>query len=57
MNNPSSNNQRNMRRAVALLAIVLALLSCFRLCRNMPLGELIPREVAYVQGEMQEERA
>lgn len=34
MNNPSPNNQRNMRRAVALLAIVLALLLCFRLCKR-----------------------
>ena len=42
MNNPSPNNQRNMRRAVALLAIVLALLLCFRLCKRKTTEDPIP---------------
>ena len=42
MNNPSPNNQRNMRRAVALLAIVLALLLCFRLCKRKTAEDPIP---------------
>ena len=42
MNNPSPNNQRNMRRAVALLAIVLALLLCFRLCKHKTTEDPIP---------------
>ena len=42
MNNPNPNNQRNMRRAVALLAIVLALLLCFRLCKRKTTEEPTP---------------
>lgn len=42
MNNPSPNNQHNMRRAVALLAIVLALLLCFRLCKRKTTEDPIP---------------
>ena len=42
MNNPSPNNQRNVRRAVALLAIVLALLLCFRLCKRKTTEDPIP---------------
>ena len=42
MNNPSPNNQRNMRRAVALLAIVLALLLCFQLCKRKTAEDPIP---------------
>lgn len=42
MNNPSPNNQRNVRRAVALLAIVLALLLCFRLCKRKTKEDPIP---------------
>lgn len=44
MNNPSPNNQRNMRRAVALLAIVLALLLCFRLCKRKTTEDPIPHQ-------------
>lgn len=42
MNNPSPNNQRNVRRAVALLVIVLALLLCFRLCKRKTTEDPIP---------------
>lgn len=42
MNNPSPNNQRNVRRAVSLLAIVLALLLCFRLCKRKTTEDPIP---------------
>ena len=42
MNNPSPNNQRNVRRAVALLAIVLALLLCFQLCKRKTAEDPIP---------------
>lgn len=42
MNNSSPNNQRNVRRAVAFLAIVLALLLCFRLCKRKTTEDPIP---------------